>query len=55
MEGFPKMILTELKITAGPDILRSGVCIKECPKGTDMVFTEKENCRSNNVIKCEKV
>lgn len=31
MDGYPKMLLTSFELSSGGEILRSGVCVKECP------------------------
>lgn len=54
MKDYPKMILTTFEITDGFGILKSGVCIKECPteKGKDL--KDGEDCKSNKEIACDK-
>jgi len=54
MEGYDKMILTDFKVTLGPNILRSGVCIKECPHEGGIELKEGVNCKSNSNVKCKK-
>jgi len=52
MEGYPKMILTNFKLTSGAYILKSGVCITECPKEGGTEFKNGVNCKSNSNAKC---
>lgn len=54
MKGFDKMILTDFKLSSGTSILKSGVCIKECPTKGGVALKEGTNCKSNSKVKCEK-
>ena len=55
MEGYGKMMLTNFKLTAGADILKSGVCIKECPHAAGVELKDGVDCKSNAKIKCDKL
>jgi len=46
--------LTDFHLSSGPDILKSGVCIKECPHEGGIEFKEGVNCKSNSKVKCKK-
>jgi hypothetical protein len=56
MEGYPKMILTSFKlsfnVSSGSNILKSGVCVKECPQERGKDLKEGVDCKSNKEIKC---
>ena len=52
MAGYPKMVFTNFKATQPFDILRSGVCVKECPQDDTMTFTNGDNCLDNTNKKC---
>ena len=53
MEGFNKMVLTNFELSAGAEILRSGVCVKECPHESGIELKEDVTCKSNDKIKCK--
>ena len=53
MQGYDKMILTNFKLSSGADILRSGICIKECPTENGLALKEGSNCKSNEKVKCK--
>lgn len=46
------MVFTNFKATQPFDILRSGVCVKECPQDNTMTFTNGDNCLDNTNKKC---
>ena len=47
MKGFPKMIFNQFEVTKTFDILKSGVCVKECPTGPDFVWKDGGNYKNN--------
>jgi hypothetical protein len=53
MEGYPKMMLTKFTLfKSGADILKSGVCVKECPLEDGKDLAEGDDCKSNKNVKC---
>jgi hypothetical protein len=52
MKGYPNMMFNNFQLTEALSILKSGVCIKDCPQSKDVVFKEGENCKSNSKEQC---
>jgi len=53
MKGYNKMILTDFKLASGTGILKSGICVKECPTKSGEEFKDGTSCKSNEKIKCK--
>ena len=53
MKGYNKMVLTDFELASGPSILKSGMCVKECPQVKGTEYKDGENCKSNAKIKCD--
>lgn len=51
MEGYPKLFLTSFALSSGTNILKSGVCIKECPVEAGKDFYGAD-CKSNKKVSC---
>ena len=52
MEGYPKMMLTRFIAQKPLQTLKSGVCLKECPRNNSLALVDGKNCRSNMNAKC---
>lgn len=46
------MILTNFNPGESSDILKTGVCLKECPKTKGKKFKNGDDCKDNNKLKC---
>lgn len=53
MAEYPRMIFTDLDPTLLLGILKTGVCIKECPQEGGVKFKDGDNCKDNSAVKCE--
>jgi hypothetical protein len=52
MKDYPKMIFTNLVDTSVNKILKSGVCVKECPENKEYKFENGKNCMKNSELDC---
>lgn len=54
MKGYPKMMLTSFDATKTLGILKSGVCLKTCPKEKGKTLVDGTDCKSNKNYECGK-